>query len=125
MILCCAAQAPALTELNKQFANTLNQVQNVRTGSPCKRTEAVVCGKGSGALVEDGTSDSDGGNDAQPDLDFDKIVGDDVCVPELSANSQIDSESLCADEDVRVVGDGGVGEQDFAKLMAAAGIGSR
>jgi hypothetical protein len=24
-----------------------------------------------------------------------------------------------------VVGDGGVGEQDFAKLMAAAGIGSR
>ena len=74
MILCCGAQAPALTELNKQFANTLNH--SIRTGSPCKMAQAVVCRNGTGVLVEDGTSDSDCVDDeaAQPDLDFDKMM---------------------------------------------------
>ena len=53
------------------------------------------------------------------------LLKDDVSGPELSVNSPIDSISLRADEDARMVGDGSVGEQDFAKLMAAAAIASR
>ena len=59
LTFCCYAQALPLTELNRQFGNTLNH--SIPNGSP-RKTEPAALG------------DMDSDEAAQPDLDVDEMM---------------------------------------------------